>query len=64
MTLHQNTHEIIRLADAEFESGKVELPIDYIDAHFQEYPDSEKLYYSVQRVYEARCLFIEGINYD
>jgi len=51
---HPATWDLIREADLAFNRGEVELPIDYINQHFKQYPDSEKLYLDIQDIYESR----------
>jgi len=52
---HPDTFNLIELADIAFERGEVEIPLDYVNTHIDEYADAESLYMDIQRVYEARC---------
>ncbi len=52
---HENTFELIEKADDAYVRGEVEAPIDYIDAHINEYPLPEFLYTDIQCIFEARA---------
>ncbi len=52
---HENTFELIALADAAYNRGEVETPLDYIDDHINEYSLPEFLYTDIQRIFESRA---------